>query len=186
MLSSVANSRSISRSWYAFYRSVWQQLWDLKPDYSPLRLQSYMLMQLLTGCRFQSLARLAIRQEGSYLSLSVPATKGGLATSFTYSTPPPCLVALLLSPPRISVPFGYWAYRRDLLTAGPNFFGKSRPGCLGATHLMRYYFIQVLHLVHRVPLFELTFMMGWKRVDSVESYLDSSIWYPPQGVQYGS
>ncbi|MBA7539033.1 hypothetical protein ES705_31311 [subsurface metagenome] len=166
---------------YDEYRAVYTRLWSFKWEYLSPGSISYLLLQLLTGCRASALPDLAISQVGSVVQVDVPGVKSGYPSSFTYQGLPLALTHLFLHPsPFRSLP-SYFQYRRELRAAGPNFFMSSRAGHLTCTHLPRYFFIQALHHVLCMPLSELTNLLGWKRGESVSAYLDPQIWSTSQG-----
>jgi len=175
LLSQLGNGGSVCREMYMAYASAWTRLFSLHWAYLTPRGISCIAAQLLTGCRVSSLPGLVISQSGTLFTLSLPRTKGGLPTMFEYENPPPSLVALLLLRSSWMDPISYAQYRRELRSANPNMFSHRSHGHLGCTHMFRHLFVQVLHHVLGLPLPELTKLMGWRSGDSVESYVDSSI-----------
>ncbi|MBA7679504.1 hypothetical protein ES703_87801 [subsurface metagenome] len=177
VLSQLAEHGSVCREMYMAYAKAWTRLFSLHWECLSPRSVSCIMAQLLTGCRVSSLPGLVISQAGSLFTLSLPRTKGGLATMFEYENPPPSLIALLALRSSWMDPISYWQYRRELAAANPNIFSNRPSGYLGCTHLFRYFFVQVLHHVLGMSLPELTKLMGWRSEDSVESYVDSSIFF---------
>lgn len=176
LLAQLGGFTSWDQTRLAFYESAWFRMWDLHRDQSTDRLHRLMLYQLLTGCRAKSVSSLEISLVDRGICFRVPAVKGGKPSVFRYRALPPSLTHLLLPVPALGNTLSYWTYRRELREAAPNFYMARRVGCLGCTHLFRYFFVQVLHRVLCMPLPELTRLLGWRRGDSVESYLDSKIW----------
>ncbi|MBA7576327.1 hypothetical protein ES708_18166 [subsurface metagenome] len=186
LLSQLVPGKAIDQQWYLYYSSAWERLWDLKRGFFSESSLVFMLLQLLTGCRYTSLQGLSVGQAYPPLTLKVPAVKGSLPSVFIYSYPPSSLTNLLSSRRTRSYRSSYWGYRRELLHANPGFFSSFPPHHLGATHVFRYFFVQVLHYVCRVPLAELQPLLGWRREDSIESYIDSKIFLSSPGVRYES
>jgi len=186
LLSQLLPGKGIDQQWYLCYSSPWDGLWDLKRGFFSESSLVFMIMQLLTGCRYKALQELSVDQAYPPLTLRVPAVKGSLPSVFSYGYPPPSLTNLLSSRRTITNRPSYWQYRRELLQANPGFFSSFPPEHLGATHVFRYFFIQVLHYVCRVPLAQLQLLLGWRKEDSIEYYIDSKIFLSSQGVHHES
>ncbi|MBA7540064.1 hypothetical protein ES705_32353 [subsurface metagenome] len=184
LLSQLLPGKGPDQQWYLYYASPWERLWDLKRGFFSESSLVFMIMQLLTGCRYKALQELSVGQAYPPLTLSVPSVKGSLPSVFSYSYPPPSLTNLLSSRRTRTNRLSYWQYRRELLHANPGFFSSFPRGHLGATHTFRYFFIQVLHYVCQVPLAELQLLLGWRREDSIESYIDPKIFLSSPGVHY--
>ncbi len=176
LLIQLSPDKQIDREWYLFYSSVWERLWDFKRGFFSESSLLYMLSQLLTGCRSAALSGLRTICTPGLLTFKVPAVKGGLPSVFVYKNPPTPLTNLLSSRRSITDPPSYSGYRRELLTGNPNFFFSFPTDHLGATHVFRYFFVQVCHYICLVSLAELQPLLGWKNEDSVGSYVDPKIW----------
>ncbi len=176
LISQLLPGSKINHQWYLFFMRVWARLWDFKPGFFSEPSLRLMCLQLLTACRYAALPDLRTHIVDTNLVIEVPAVKSGRPYQVVFNNPPAPLTDLLSSRRTGAYRLSYFGYRRELLSANPNFFFSLPPGIAGSTHIFRYYAIQVLHYVCMFSLAQLSERLGWRKTDSIESYIDSKIW----------
>ena len=185
-LALLSGSSYLDKYYCCYYEKIWKEFFTLKPDFVSMDSLSKMVAQLLTGCRFAGLARTVVRRDSMGTRVSKGALKGGAGTSNNYPALPPTFRHLLDGGIGDRSMHAYWRFRRELRNASPSFFKTDRGSLLGLTHLFRQFFIQVMHLVLKVSLLQLTHMLGWRSEESIRAYINPELWLSSKEAQSGS
>lgn len=185
-LALLSGSSSLDKYYCYEYEKIWKKFFTLKPDFVSMDSLSKMMAQLLTGCRFAGLARTVVIKDRIGTRVNKGALKGGAGTSNNYPSLLPTFRHLLSRGVGDRSLHAYWRYRRELRNASPSFFKIDRGSLLGLTHLFRQFFIQVMHLVLKVSLLQLTHMLGWRSEESIRAYIRPEIWLSPEEAIDGS